>query len=32
VGEVQRRFVVKGVAVSASARAKIEQAGGSIAE
>jgi large subunit ribosomal protein L15 len=32
VGEVQRGFVVKGVAVSASARAKIEQAGGSIAE
>lgn len=32
VGEVQRRFVVKGVAVSASARAKIEQAGGSITE
>jgi large subunit ribosomal protein L15 len=32
VGDVQRRFVVKGVAVSASARAKIEQAGGSIAE
>jgi large subunit ribosomal protein L15 len=32
VGDVQRRFVVKGVALSASARAKIEQAGGSIAE
>jgi large subunit ribosomal protein L15 len=32
LGDVQRRFVVKGVALSASARAKIEQAGGSIAE
>ena len=30
MGEVQRKFVVKGVAVSASARAKIEQAGGTI--
>jgi ribosomal protein L15 len=27
---VQRKFVVKGVTVSASARAKIEQAGGTI--
>jgi large subunit ribosomal protein L15 len=31
MGEVQRNFTVKGVRVSASARAKIEQAGGSIA-
>lgn len=30
MGEVPRAFVVKGVAVSASARAKIEQAGGTI--
>ena len=30
MGEVQRQFVVKGVAVSASARAKIAQAGGTI--
>jgi large subunit ribosomal protein L15 len=30
MGEVGRKFVVKGVAVSASARAKIEQAGGTI--
>ena len=30
MGEVQRGFVVKGVAVSTSARAKIEQAGGTI--
>lgn len=30
MGEVQRKFVVKGVAVSTSARAKIEQAGGTI--
>lgn len=30
MGEVQRKFVVRGVAVSASARAKIEQAGGTI--
>ncbi|MGH7644233.1 MAG: 50S ribosomal protein L15 [Gemmatimonadales bacterium] len=30
MGEVARRFVVKGVAVSAAARAKIEQAGGTI--
>jgi len=30
MGDVQRKFVVKGVAVSASARAKIEQAGGTI--
>jgi len=30
VGEVQRPFVVKSVAVSASARGKIEQAGGTI--
>src|SRR5213593_4698146 len=30
MGEVQRKFVVKGVAASTSARAKIEQAGGSI--
>ncbi|MGH7675016.1 MAG: 50S ribosomal protein L15 [Gemmatimonadales bacterium] len=30
MGEVTRRFVVKGVAVSAAARAKIEQAGGAI--
>ena len=29
-GDVGRKFVVKGVAVSASARAKIEQAGGTI--
>jgi len=28
---VQRQFSVKGVAVSASARSKIEQAGGTIA-
>lgn len=32
MGEVARRFVVKGVAVSAAARAKIERAGGSIGE
>jgi large subunit ribosomal protein L15 len=32
VGELQRAFVVRGVAVSATARTKIEQAGGSIAE
>ena len=31
MGDVARRFVVKGVAVSASAKAKIEQAGGTIA-
>jgi large subunit ribosomal protein L15 len=30
MGEVGRKFVVRGVAVSASARAKIEQAGGTI--
>ncbi len=30
MGEIQRKFVVKGVAVSASARNKIEQAGGTI--
>ena len=30
MGEVQRAFVVKGVAISASAKAKIEQAGGTI--
>lgn len=30
MGDVQRKFVVKGVTVSASARAKIEQAGGTI--
>ena len=30
MGDVSRKFVVKGVAVSASARAKIEQAGGTI--
>ncbi|MGH7699037.1 MAG: 50S ribosomal protein L15 [Gemmatimonadales bacterium] len=30
MGDVGRKFVVKGVAVSASARAKIEQAGGTI--
>jgi large subunit ribosomal protein L15 len=30
MGEIQRKFTVKGVAVSASARAKIEQAGGTI--
>ncbi len=30
MGDVQRQFVVKGVAVSTSARAKIEQAGGTI--
>jgi large subunit ribosomal protein L15 len=30
MGDVQRKFVIKGVAVSASARAKIEQAGGTI--
>jgi large subunit ribosomal protein L15 len=30
MGELQRKFVVKGVAVSTSARAKIEQAGGTI--
>ena len=30
MGEVKRKFVVKGVTVSASARAKIEQAGGTI--
>jgi large subunit ribosomal protein L15 len=30
MGEVQRKFAVKGVAVSTSARAKIEQAGGTI--
>lgn len=32
MGTPARAFVVRGVAVSASARAKIEQAGGSIAE
>jgi len=31
MGEVQRKFQVKGVAVSASAKTKIEQAGGTIA-
>src|SRR6266850_5889397 len=31
MGEVQRKFSVKGVTVSASARSKIEQAGGTIA-
>ena len=31
MGEVQRKFSVKGLTVSASARSKIEQAGGSIA-
>jgi large subunit ribosomal protein L15 len=31
MGEVQRKFTVKGVTVSASARTKIEQAGGTIA-
>src|SRR5713101_3521460 len=30
MGDVQRKFVVRGVAVSTSARAKIEQAGGTI--
>jgi large subunit ribosomal protein L15 len=30
MGEVQRKFLVKGVAVSASAKSKIEQAGGTI--
>ena len=30
MGDVARKFVVKGVAVSASARTKIEQAGGTI--
>jgi large subunit ribosomal protein L15 len=30
MGEVQRKFVVKGVSVSASAKSKIEQAGGTI--
>ena len=30
MGEVQRKFAVKGVTVSTSARAKIEQAGGTI--
>ena len=30
MGDVQRKFLVKGVAVSASAKAKIEQAGGTI--
>lgn len=30
MGEVQRRFAVKGVTASTSARAKIEQAGGTI--
>src|SRR5258708_56451 len=30
MGELQRKLVVKGVSVSASARAKIEQAGGTI--
>src|SRR6267143_4258189 len=30
MGEVQRKFQVKGVAVSASAKTKIEQAGGTI--
>jgi large subunit ribosomal protein L15 len=30
MGEVTRRFVVRGVAVSAAARSKVEQAGGSI--
>ncbi len=31
MGEIQRKFVVKGVSVSASAKSKIEQAGGTIA-
>src|SRR6058998_3721036 len=31
MGDVQRKFSVKGVTVSASARSKIEQAGGTIA-
>src|SRR5712691_4765994 len=31
MGDVQRKFNVKGVTVSASARSKIEQAGGTIA-
>ena len=31
MGEVERKFTVKGVTVSASARSKIEQAGGTIA-
>jgi large subunit ribosomal protein L15 len=30
MGDVQRKFLVKGVAVSASAKTKIEQAGGTI--
>jgi large subunit ribosomal protein L15 len=30
MGDLQRKLVVKGVSVSASARAKIEQAGGTI--
>jgi len=30
MGEVSRKFVVRGVTASASARAKIEQAGGTI--
>jgi len=30
MGEVQRKFLVKGVSVSASAKSKIEQAGGTI--
>jgi len=30
MGDIQRKFLVKGVAVSTSARAKIEQAGGTI--
>jgi ribosomal protein L15 len=30
MGEVGRKFLIKSVAVSASARAKIEQAGGTI--
>jgi len=30
MGDVARKFVIKGVAVSASARTKIEQAGGTI--
>jgi large subunit ribosomal protein L15 len=30
MGDVQRKFLVKGVSVSASARSKIEQAGGTI--
>jgi len=31
MGDIQRKFLVKGVSVSASARSKIEQAGGTIA-